>query len=171
MIEENGETCDALTIPEDTELLENQVAGHRFGECFVGFVLLRHSVSKDVLKPIIDKRSERELQLYSDIFNADNDCDPIVVHLRQFVPKFNGIFTDEKSGKSFLRLKDITIDFANPSILDVKIGPKTYDLEANEEKIKSEINKYPFAQQIGFRILGMRVRILNILVFSVLVSL
>jgi len=148
-------------IPEDTKPLENQVAGHRFGHCLNKLGLLRHQSSQDILKPICDPRSEREFQLYSLIWksdnDSDNDSDQVVVQLRQFVPKHNGIFIDKNSDNKYLRLKDVTIGLEKPSVLDVKIGPRTYDLEANQDKIKSEMNKYLFAQQIGFRILGMRV--------------
>jgi hypothetical protein len=83
--------------------------------------------------------------------------------------KYNGIFTNIKNGNNFIRLKDLTIGFNEPSILDVKIGPKTYDPEANETKIISEINKYEFAQQVGFRILGMRVTINSFLFLNSLI--
>jgi 1D-myo-inositol-tetrakisphosphate 5-kinase/inositol-polyphosphate multikinase len=146
-------------LPEEAVPVDNQVAGHRFGFCLNKLALLRHSKTSDILKPICDKRSERELRFYSTVWNPDNNNDIIIVQLRLFLAKYNGIFTDIKNGKNFIRLKDLTIGFNEPSILDVKIGPKTYDPEANPTKIITEINKYEFAQQIGFRILGMRVTI------------
>lgn len=156
-ITENGDKEEEL--PEEAVPVENQVAGHRFGYCLNKVALLRHSKTTDILKPICDKRSEREFRFYSTVWNSDNNNDLIIAQLRSFLAQYNGIFTNVKNGKNFIRLKDLTIDFNEPSILDVKIGPKTYDPEANQTKIISEINKYQFAQQIGFRILGMRVTI------------
>jgi 1D-myo-inositol-tetrakisphosphate 5-kinase/inositol-polyphosphate multikinase len=154
-ITENGDKEEEL--PEEAVPVENQVAGHRFGYCLNKVALLRHSKTTDILKPICDKRSEREFRFYSTVWNSDNNNDLIIAQLRSFLAQYNGIFTNVKNGKNFIRLKDLTIDFNEPSILDVKIGPKTYDPEANQTKIISEINKYQFAQQIGFRILGMRI--------------
>lgn len=41
--------------------------------------------------------------------------------------------------------------------MDVKIGAQTYDPLAAPEKVALEETKYPWSQQLGFRILGMRV--------------
>ena len=149
---------DDSPFPSGTRPLDNQVAGHRFGHSADYLALLRHLESNDILKPICDKRSEREYELYSQIWNKDNDFHQEIQTLRQFVPKYNGLFDDHKTGRKYIRLKDITAGMEKPSILDIKVGPRTYDLEANEKKIALEINKYPFAQEIGFRFLGMRVR-------------
>ncbi|XP_054166336.1 inositol polyphosphate multikinase-like [Oppia nitens] len=144
-------------FPVGTDPLDNQVAGHRFGSSPNNLALLRHRHSQDILKPICDKRSEREFRLYSQIWDSDNDFREDIQNLRQFVPKFNGIFVDQKTGRKYIRLTDISNGMKNPSVLDIKIGAKTYDLEANEQKILSEITKYRFQSDIGFRILGMRI--------------
>jgi len=41
--------------------------------------------------------------------------------------------------------------------MDVKVGPITYDHEADEAKIAREKAKSPSLQQIGFQIVGVRV--------------
>lgn len=149
--------CHSLAFPSGTQPLDNQVAGHRFGHSANHLAILRHLESNDVLKPICDKRSEREFLFYSQIWDSNNDFQKEIQILRQFVPKFNGLLVDEKTDRKYLRLEDICKGMEKPSVLDIKVGPKTYDLEANEQKIFNEVNKYQFAQQIGFRILGMRV--------------
>ncbi|CAG2165980.1 unnamed protein product [Oppiella nova] len=144
-------------FPEGTDPLDNQVAGHRFGYSATHLALLRHLESNDILKPICDKRSEREFRLYSKIWDSNHDFHEDIQTLRQFVPKMNGVFVDHKTGREYLRLEDMTNGMTSPSILDVKIGPKTYDPEANERKIASESGKYRFAELLGFRLLGMRI--------------
>lgn len=42
--------------------------------------------------------------------------------------------------------------------MDVKIGQKSYDPYASAEKIQQQISKYPLMEEIGFLVLGMRVR-------------
>lgn len=59
----------------------------------------------------------------------------------------------------YLKLDDLARVFRKPSIIDVKIGAKTYDPLASKEKVALETSKYPWSQQIGFRILGMRVSV------------
>lgn len=47
--------------------------------------------------------------------------------------------------------------FACPCIMDIKIGRKSYDPFASQEKQEEQIRKYPLMEEIGFLILGMRV--------------
>ncbi|KAM3835648.1 inositol polyphosphate multikinase isoform 2-T3 [Vipera latastei] len=60
-------------------------------------------------------------------------------------------------GNLYLKLEDVTHGFKKPCIMDVKIGQKSYDPYASEEKIKQQISKYPLMEEIGFLVLGMRV--------------
>ena len=60
------------------------------------------------------------------------------------------------SGRRFLVLEDVSCGGHN--VMDVKIGAVTWDHLASEQKIASEKAKYPFGMQLGFRILGYRVR-------------
>lgn len=66
------------------------------------------------------------------------------------------------SDVEYLKLDDLTATFRRPSVLDVKIGAKTYDPLASPEKVALESKKYAWSQQIGFRILGMRVSKLSL---------
>src|ERR1700712_3259857 len=111
---------DSLSFPSGTKPLDNQVAGHRFGQSANYLALLRHLESNDILKPICDKRSEREFRLYSEIWSSDNDFQKEIQILRQFVPKFNGLLIDEKTDRRYLRLEDISNGVHNPSIIDIK---------------------------------------------------
>jgi len=145
-----------IDLPKNTIPLDNQVAGHFYNENHE-FGILKHATSGDILKPIVDKRSQREYNFYSQVFSVENDNDKTIVSLRKLIPQFNGIYQDEVSKCRYLRISNATHGMLNPSILDVKIGVKTYDPQASEEKIKSEMEKYIYATELGFRILGMRV--------------
>ena len=41
--------------------------------------------------------------------------------------------------------------------MDVKIGQRSYDPFASQEKREQQIRKYPLMEEIGFLVLGMRV--------------
>ncbi|XP_023239535.1 inositol polyphosphate multikinase-like [Centruroides sculpturatus] len=68
-------------------------------------------------------------------------------------------FKDRKllTGIKYLCIDDVTEAFVKPCILDIKVGPCTYDPEASPEKILHETIKYPISTITGFRILGMRI--------------
>ena len=61
----------------------------------------------------------------------------------------------------YFRLEDITKQFKNPNILDVKVGPITYDPDATPEKIAQEKSKYPPLPLVRFQLIGMRVSALH----------
>ena len=55
-------------------------------------------------------------------------------------------------------LEDLTASFSKPSILDLKLGKRVWDDFADQEKIDRELKKYPAQESLGFRVIGMRVR-------------
>lgn len=59
--------------------------------------------------------------------------------------------------ESYIRLEDVTCRFKNPSVMDVKMGPVTYDMEADEAKIAREKAKFPALSKVGFQIVGFKV--------------
>ena len=59
--------------------------------------------------------------------------------------------------KEYLRLANLTAQYTNPSVMDIKMGPRTWDIEATEEKRKTEEAKYPPGKKIGFQIRGFKV--------------
>ena len=148
---------DKFEVPDGAELLSTQVAGHRFGKCRNKFGLLKHTQSGDILKPVYDERGIREQKFYESVFDHSKDHDVCIVKFRLLIPQYNGLFNDTRMNNKYIRLQSATANMRNPSLLDVKIGAKTYDPHATEEKRKSEKNKYRYALEIGFRILGMKV--------------
>lgn len=57
----------------------------------------------------------------------------------------------------FLCLEDLTSHCKEPCIVDIKIGPITYDPMAIKEKVLEQSSKYRQLREFGFRILGMKV--------------
>ncbi len=55
--------------------------------------------------------------------------------------------------------------------MDVKIGRRSYDPFASKEKREEQISKYPLMEEIGFLLLGMRVRqrVCDLLTFLILI--
>lgn len=83
--------------------------------------------------------------------------------LAPFTPAYYGVaqFSDGDSGRadmtSHIILSDITASFHRPSVIDLKMGRRTYEPDASPEKRASQTNKYPQQSQFGFRIVGMNV--------------
>ncbi|CAN8020444.1 unnamed protein product [Ixodes persulcatus] len=152
---------DEAPLPEDTLLFDHQIAGHVHGSTKTRLGLLKHR-DGSILKPLVrsDERTLREQKFYERIFQSD-DCPPELVALRAFVPKYKGVWKTNinREEVEYLKLDDLARVFRKPSIIDVKIGAKTYDPLASKEKVALETSKYPWSQQIGFRILGMRVSV------------
>ncbi|EEC02802.1 inositol polyphosphate multikinase, putative [Ixodes scapularis] len=155
---------DEAPLPEDTLLFDHQIAGHVHGSTKTRLGLLKHQ-DGSILKPLVrsDERTLREQKFYERIFQSD-DCPPELIALRAFVPKYKGVWKTNINREGtveveYLKLDDLARVFRKPSIIDVKIGAKTYDPLASKEKVALETSKYPWSQQIGFRILGMRVSV------------
>ena len=51
----------------------------------------------------------------------------------------------------FMILDDLTYGYEKPSVIDLKIGTKTWEDDAPQEKIDRESKKYPLQRTIGFR--------------------
>ena len=77
----------------------------------------------------------------------------------QWIAGYYGIKEINQDGicGRFMALDDLTIDYAKPSVIDLKIGTETWESDAPAEKIARESKKYPLQRKIGFRLTGMRV--------------
>ncbi|XP_065098843.1 inositol polyphosphate multikinase [Paramisgurnus dabryanus] len=135
--------------------LSHQVAGHKYGVDKVG--ILQHpdgTVLKQLQPP---PRGPREMQFYSMVY-ADDCCDRCLIDLREHLPKYYGTWSSPDSPTDlYLKLDDVTRRFKKPCIMDVKIGQKSYDPFASQEKRDQQVKKYPLMEEIGFLLLGMRV--------------
>jgi hypothetical protein len=57
----------------------------------------------------------------------------------------------------YVVLQDVTSRCSKPCVMDIKMGTRTYEPDAPEEKKWRESIKYPQQTQMGFRIVGMRI--------------
>ncbi|XP_051529724.1 inositol polyphosphate multikinase-like isoform X1 [Myxocyprinus asiaticus] len=135
--------------------LSHQVAGHKYGVDKVG--ILQHpdgTVLKQLQPP---PRGPREMKFYSMVY-AEDCCDSCLINLREHLPKYYGTWSSPDTPTDlYLKLEDVTRRFQKPCIMDVKIGQKSYDPFALQEKREQQIRKYPLMEEIGFLVLGMRV--------------
>ncbi|CAN9508724.1 unnamed protein product [Ophioblennius macclurei] len=135
--------------------LTHQVAGHKYGVDKVG--ILQHpdgTVLKQLQPP---PRGPRERDFYSTVY-AEDCRDPCLLDLQNHLPKYFGTWSSPDSPKElYLKLEDVTRRFAKPCIMDVKLGQRSYDPFASQEKREQQIRKYPQMEEIGFLLLGMRV--------------
>ncbi|KPP59857.1 hypothetical protein Z043_122186, partial [Scleropages formosus] len=88
----------------------------------------------------------------------DENCsDPYLLDLQQYLPKYYGTWTFPGTPNDlYLKLEDVSRRFNKPCIMDVKIGQRSYDPYASQEKQEQQISKYPLMEEIGFLVLGMR---------------
>ncbi|KAG7492673.1 hypothetical protein MATL_G00017500 [Megalops atlanticus] len=135
--------------------LSHQVAGHKYGVDKVG--ILQHpdgTVLKQLQPP---PRGPREMQFYSQVY-AEDCSDPVLLDLQHYLPKYFGAWSSPDSPTDlYLKLEDVTRKFNKPCIMDVKIGQRSYDPYASQEKREQQIKKYPLMEEIGFLVLGMRI--------------
>ncbi|XP_056889721.1 inositol polyphosphate multikinase isoform X2 [Takifugu flavidus] len=135
--------------------LSHQVAGHKYGVDKVG--ILQHpdgTVLKQLQPP---PRGPRELQFYNMVY-AEDCSNPCLLDLQNHLPKYYGTWSSPDIPQNlYLKLEDVTRHFVKPCIMDVKLGQRSYDPYASQEKREQQIRKYPLMEEIGFLVLGMRV--------------
>lgn len=86
----------------------------------------------------------------------ENGCNSVIwVHKNSSVKVLSEL---SYVSELYLKLEDVTRRFLQPCIMDVKIGRRSYDPFASKEKREEQISKYPLMEEIGFLLLGMRVR-------------
>lgn len=91
-----------------------------------------------VLKPTaVPMCAEREIRFYEEL---QTSFDPVLQEMRQFVPGYHGVKQVLINGKQVdcIVLDDLTKGLKEPCIMDVKIGRRTFDPLATEEKIRNE---------------------------------
>lgn len=162
--------ANPFRLPSGTILLAHQVAGHvcEEGKDTIG-ILQDHrqpgTILKAANKPVC---GQREIAFYQRIQAAGrNDTNGHRTHsagswqqLRQLTPQFHGIVTLPVAERNvdFVRLQDLTDSMLEPCVMDVKIGARTWDPMATQEKIDAERQKYSDCKQtLGFCIPGFQV--------------
>lgn len=144
------------TFPPEMSVLETQVAGHTFQDSSVAIGMLKAKDENMVLKSQTKKIcAEREKAFYERIKH-----DATLVELKSLVPEYFGtrIINIRGSDVEFLQLKDLTAGMAQPCVLDCKIGKRTWDPLASDEKRLAESSKYLGSREAyGFCIPGFQV--------------
>ncbi|KAL4169239.1 hypothetical protein KRP22_010162 [Phytophthora ramorum] len=122
-----------------------------------------------ILKPFQSKqRGQREHGFYERVFVSEKDS-PEFASLMQFLPGYYGTVEvpDVQDGEEetpinglhpgqYLALEDLTWGRQWPSIMDVKMGTRSYEEDATAEKIAYEKSKFPLQETAGFRIQGIK---------------
>lgn len=113
------------------------------------------SVLKAAVKPVC---GAREIEFYDSL--TENHNNQTLKALRQLVPDYRGTIKMSFRGKiiDFIKLADLTHEMAEPCVIDIKIGKRTWDPLATHEKILAEEQKYEACKQnLGFCIPGFQV--------------
>ncbi|KAI3703038.1 hypothetical protein L6452_28792 [Arctium lappa] len=143
---------DMLKIPD------HQVAGHEAGVGKLGPLI---DDSGRFYKPLqSDKRGSEEVAFYES-FSSNTE---VPEHIRRFFPIFYGTKVMKASTGSehpHIVLQDIASSRVNPSIMDIKIGARTWAPEASEAYVAKCLRKDRESTSIplGFRVSGLRVYI------------
>ncbi|KAM3957525.1 inositol phosphate kinase 2 [Aphomia sociella] len=140
----------------EIQAYDRQVAGHTATKDTKYLGLLQCN-DGTILKPILKEAQKREVEFYE---RLSKSTDPDLVEMRKFVPRYYGCKKVTYNGheQEYIILEDLTKKMLEPCIMDIKIGKRTWDPLATEEKIKSEQMKYARCkQEFGFCIPGFQV--------------
>ena len=139
------------------KISDHQVAGHQASDGKLG--LLIDNLGR-FCKPLQgDERGSKEVSFYTS-FSSNTR---ILNHIRRFFPVFHGTQLLEASDGSGLHphlvLQDVVSSCHDPSIMDVKIGSKTWYLQASEDYIQRALKKdrETTSLSLGFRISGLQI--------------
>nr|XP_049704447.1 inositol polyphosphate multikinase [Helicoverpa armigera]XP_049704450.1 inositol polyphosphate multikinase [Helicoverpa armigera]XP_049704455.1 inositol polyphosphate multikinase [Helicoverpa armigera]XP_049704456.1 inositol polyphosphate multikinase [Helicoverpa armigera]XP_049704459.1 inositol polyphosphate multikinase [Helicoverpa armigera] len=144
------------TSPLEVQAYALQVAGHASTQDTKYLGLLQCN-NGTIMKPILKEAQKREVDFYE---RLKSTSDSELRELRTLVPKYFGTRRYCYNGfeQEYIILEDLTQRMLEPCIMDVKIGKRTWDPLATEEKRKNEESKYALCkQQYGFCIPGFQV--------------
>ncbi|KAJ8669306.1 hypothetical protein QAD02_000565 [Eretmocerus hayati] len=153
----NMTDTEAIQLPEGMEMLHTQVAGHDFDPKKRKVGMLRGSdgrIFKPITKPDL---GDREIAFYENLIISSNKID---MDIQRHAPTYYGTREMRVFDKNvkFLELEDTTHGMSEPCVMDIKIGRRTWDPSATQEKRISEESKYADSKQVyGFCIPGFQV--------------
>lgn len=138
---------------------DHQVAGHQASNGMMGPVV---DDSGLFFKPLQkDERGSKEVAFYESLASNIDVPDKI----RAYFPTFHGtqlIPASDGSGlHPHLVLQDLVSSYKNPSIMDIKIGSRTWYPQASEEYIQRCFKKdrETSSLALGFRLSGLQVHV------------
>lgn len=136
---------------------DHQVAGHRAGGGRLGPLI---DDSGRFYKPLQgDERGSNEVSFYTS-FSSNTK---VPENITKFFPKFYGTQLVEASDGSGMQphlvLQDLTFDRVNPSVMDIKIGSRTWGPQSPEDYVQKCLKKDRGSSSLslGFRLSGMQI--------------
>ncbi|ESQ31763.1 hypothetical protein EUTSA_v10004707mg [Eutrema salsugineum] len=136
---------------------EHQVAGHIAIDGKLGPLV---DDQGRFFKPLQDDaRGENEAKFYES-FSANKN---VPDHIHRYFPVYHGtqlVEASDGSGKlPHMVLEDVVSEYSNPSIMDVKIGSRTWYPDVSEEYFKKCIKKdrETTTVSLGFRVSGFKI--------------
>ncbi|KAL1533252.1 inositol polyphosphate multikinase [Salvia divinorum] len=136
---------------------DHQVAGHKADNGRLGPLV---DDSGRFYKPLQgDERGANEVSFYTSFSSNTKIPD----HITRFFPKFDGtqlVKASDGSGmQPHLVLQDLTFDRVNLSIMDIKIGSRTWPPHAPEDYVQKCLKKDRATSSLplGFRVSGVRI--------------
>lgn len=136
---------------------EHQVAGHIAKDGKLGPLVDEQGIFYKPLQG--DARGENEAKFYESFSSNKNVPDRI----RGYFPAYHGVQLVEASDGSgklpHLALEDVVSGYAKPSVMDVKIGSRTWYPDVSEEYFDKCIKKdrETTTVSLGFRVSGLKV--------------
>jgi inositol-polyphosphate multikinase len=153
----NGSAMSNDKIPSGYLHMEHQVAGHKVHVGIDEIGMLKSIDDGSVLKPGgLPMCAAREIKFYEQLLTS---TDPNVLPLREFTPEYRGTQTLNVGNKTvnFIKLRDLTHGMLEPCIIDIKIGRRTWDWLATDQKKEAEESKYQGCKKtVGFCIPGFQ---------------
>ncbi|KAI5634905.1 inositol polyphosphate kinase domain-containing protein [Phthorimaea operculella] len=145
-----------VSDPPNLQAYGMQVAGHMNtdNQRYLGVLQCNNGT---ILKPIIKETQKREVDFYHQLETTENAD---LLELKTFVPKYYGCrkFTYNGYEQDYIVLENLCERMLEPCIMDVKIGRRTWDPLATQEKILSEQSKYAACRrEFAFCIPGYQV--------------
>lgn len=136
---------------------DHQVAGHKAGKGKLGPLV---DDSGRFYKPYqCDDRGSKEVAFYTSFSSNTKIPD----HIRRFFPLFYGtklVEASDGSGPSpHIVLQDLVSNCNNPSIMDIKIGARTWYPQASDDYIERcfQKDRETTTSLLGFRISGLQI--------------
>ncbi|KAL7052624.1 hypothetical protein ACKWTF_004943 [Chironomus riparius] len=153
----NTKMSNDQKIPVGFVTMDHQVAGHTFHVGTEEIGMLKSVDDGSVLKPAGSPMcAAREIKFYEQLLTT---TDKDILPLRDFIAEYRGTQTLAVGSKAvnFIKLRDLTHGISEPCVIDIKMGRRTWDPLATEQKREAEENKYVGCKNtVGFCIPGLQ---------------
>lgn len=125
-------------LPNGYVALEHQVAGHTFQVGTDEIGMLKNVDDGSVMKPAGSPMcAAREIKFYEQLLTT---TDPVMMSMRDFTSEYRGTQTLTVGNKTikFIKLRDLTHGMLEPCVIDLKMGKRTWDPLASDQKREAE---------------------------------